>query len=64
MVAGGPERGADTFASGDTPDRQPDVDGQTDAVADRYVQGLEAPSRVDRHGTDCAISNSAWRNES
>ena len=44
VVAGGPERGANSLTSGDALDRQPDVDRQADAVADRHVQGLEAPS--------------------
>ncbi len=55
VVAGGPERGANPLASGNALHREPDVDRQADAVADRHVHGLEALSRVDRHGIDSAI---------
>ena len=41
---------ADPLVSGDPLDREPDVDGQAYAVADRHVQGLDAVPRIDRHG--------------
>ena len=47
--------GANPLASGDALDREPDVDGQADAVADRHVQRLDAARRVDRHGIDSAV---------
>ena len=62
VVAGGPERRADPLASGDALDREPDVDGQAYAVADRHVQGLDAVPRIDRHGTDSAsLIGRSWR---
>ena len=38
VVARGPERRTDTFASGDPLNRKPDVDGQPYAVGDRHVE--------------------------
>jgi hypothetical protein len=54
VVAGGPKRRTDPLTTSDPLDRQPNVDGQANPVADRHLQGLDAARRVDRHGIDSA----------
>jgi hypothetical protein len=42
----------DSIACGNLLDRQPDVDGDPDAVADRHVQRLDTARSVDGHAVD------------